>query len=291
MQNLDNSKVNVTVTTRNPNGGETETVLEFKRWNFPGGEIGVQLHADDKQYNTFRYQWNVYAPAFPTAEDVLCMQMLVNAIRQFNVHSSNINVFFTYLPYARQDRVCHEGEAFALQVFVNSLKNFGRINMLSVMDLHSDVARQLLSAEDLPFKVVEYEQIDALTDFCVYNNLELAEIKIIAPDAGAKLKLLKQFEDRNLDPKNIHCLLKTRNGSKVEYKPYLLTAGKYYVVDDICDGGATFIALAEMLKNVNPEVELELVVTHGIFSKGDSELKKFYGKIHASNLLNKHVAN
>jgi ribose-phosphate pyrophosphokinase len=39
------------------------------------------------------------------------------------------------------------------------------------------------------------------------------------------------------------------------------------IVDDICDGGRTFIELAKVLKS-NKVKNITLFVTHGIFSKG-----------------------
>jgi ribose-phosphate pyrophosphokinase len=42
-------------------------------------------------------------------------------------------------------------------------------------------------------------------------------------------------------------------------------------VDDICDGGGTFIGLVDALKKKNAG-DLYLAVSHGIFSKGFDEL-------------------
>ena len=39
------------------------------------------------------------------------------------------------------------------------------------------------------------------------------------------------------------------------------------IVDDICDGGRTFIELAKVLRERNAG-KIELFITHGIFSKG-----------------------
>jgi ribose-phosphate pyrophosphokinase len=50
------------------------------------------------------------------------------------------------------------------------------------------------------------------------------------------------------------------------------------IVDDICDGGGTFIGLAGELKKKNAG-NLYLAVTHGIFSKGFEELEKCFDKI------------
>jgi ribose-phosphate pyrophosphokinase len=53
------------------------------------------------------------------------------------------------------------------------------------------------------------------------------------------------------------------------------------IVDDICDGGGTFIGLAAELKNKNAG-KLYLAVSHGIFSKGFDSLKCF-DKIFTTN--------
>ena len=44
---------------------------------------------------------------------------------------------------------------------------------------------------------------------------------------------------------------------------------KILIVDDICDGGMTFIKVAEVLKNFGTK-QIDLAVSHGLFSKGGS---------------------
>ena len=55
------------------------------------------------------------------------------------------------------------------------------------------------------------------------------------------------------------------------------------VVDDICDGGGTFLLLAEALRKAGIHNDLELYVTHGIFSKGTDALYKSYCPIYTTN--------
>ena len=40
-----------------------------------------------------------------------------------------------------------------------------------------------------------------------------------------------------------------------------------FIIDDICDGGGTFVGTAEALKKIGAQ-KIILVVSHGIFSKG-----------------------
>ncbi len=45
-----------------------------------------------------------------------------------------------------------------------------------------------------------------------------------------------------------------------------LVAGRYLLVDDICDGGGTFAGLAQAIREAQPAAELHLWVTHGLFT-------------------------
>jgi ribose-phosphate pyrophosphokinase len=52
------------------------------------------------------------------------------------------------------------------------------------------------------------------------------------------------------------------------------------IVDDICDGGGTFIGIAKALPK---DVKKYLYVTHGIFSKGLRELTGHFEHIYTTN--------
>jgi ribose-phosphate pyrophosphokinase len=54
------------------------------------------------------------------------------------------------------------------------------------------------------------------------------------------------------------------------------------IVDDICDGGRTFIGIAQELKMKNAG-DIYLCVSHGIFSHGFDELRKYFKKIFTTN--------
>jgi len=77
------------------------------------------------------------------------------------------------------------------------------------------------------------------------------------------------------------------------------------IIDDICDGGGTFINIAKEINNEfkrfqNRQGKIYLIVTHGIFSKGFDELKQYFDGIYCTNsyseynpypngLLNRHL--
>jgi ribose-phosphate pyrophosphokinase len=59
------------------------------------------------------------------------------------------------------------------------------------------------------------------------------------------------------------------------------------IIDDICDGGATFINIAKEIQKqyelTTPKPKIYLIVTHGIFSKGLEELGEYFESIYCTN--------
>jgi ribose-phosphate pyrophosphokinase len=55
------------------------------------------------------------------------------------------------------------------------------------------------------------------------------------------------------------------------------------IADDLCDGGATFVNAAKILKEHFPKRPLYLFVAHGLFTKGVDYLFEYYDKIICTN--------
>jgi len=53
------------------------------------------------------------------------------------------------------------------------------------------------------------------------------------------------------------------------------------IIDDICDGGGTFMGIAQEVY----ALPLGLYVTHGIFSRGFDKLKECFTRIYASDSM------
>jgi len=59
--------------------------------------------------------------------------------------------------------------------------------------------------------------------------------------------------------------------------------GPFIIMDDICDGGRTFIGIADAILKIHPDTEIYLVVTHGIFSAGYDSLRDKFTNIYCTN--------
>jgi ribose-phosphate pyrophosphokinase len=59
-----------------------------------------------------------------------------------------------------------------------------------------------------------------------------------------------------------------------------------FIVDDICDGGGTFINIARIIKeNEQFKGRIYLIVTHGIFSRGFEDLGEYFNGIYTTNSI------
>ena len=65
------------------------------------------------------------------------------------------------------------------------------------------------------------------------------------------------------------------SGNELQYKTVL-------AIDDICDGGSTFLCVANALQRFSIEC-LDLYVSHGVFSRGIDMIADKYTTIYCSN--------
>jgi len=109
---------------------------------------------------------------------------------------------------------------------------------------------------------------------------------IVAPDAGSEKRAAGVAKLLNIPIVNGY---KTRDISTGAITGFghnydsSLYGKDLLIVDDICDGGGTFIGLGNSLKEAGAEVSL--YVTHGLFSKGFVALNKIFKKIYTTDSI------
>jgi ribose-phosphate pyrophosphokinase len=108
-------------------------------------------------------------------------------------------------------------------------------------------------------------------------------IALIVPDAGAFRKAESLFNSSRVFDKMVICHKKRSTGGIcIDPIQDNIAGMKAVVVDDICDGGATFVALGERLTEAKVHSS-HLFVSHGIFSAGLGELFDHYNTIATTN--------
>ena len=98
---------------------------------------------------------------------------------------------------------------------------------------------------------------------------EVKNAVLVAPDAGAIKKVLKVAQVTGLPMVRADKIRDVNTGAITETVVYSdhIKDKSFLIVDDICDGGRTFIELEKVLRPLT-DAYVYLYVTHGIFSKG-----------------------
>lgn len=245
-------------------------LIEYKSFLFAGGEphIKISNHFDVSALVTITQRINSF-------NDLGMICITVDALKRMGV--KQINLFIPYFPAARQDRVMVPGEPLSVKVYADII-NALNLESVAVFDPHSEVTPALLNNCEV---ISNHEFIKQVIS--KIGN----EVKLISPDGGALKKIYKVSEFLG-GAEVVECSKSrdVKTGKLSGFKVYAddLNGADCLIVDDICDGGGTFIGLAEELKNKNAG-KLYLAISHGIFSKGFDELNKYFEQIFTTDSI------
>lgn len=205
---------------------------------------------------------------------------------------TEINLYAPYFLGSRSDRKFEGGSNNYLKDVICPIINSLKFKSITACDPHSDVLEACLNNFE---KINNYSVVNFAFNH-LYENKN-RNFMLLSPDGGALKKVYKLAEQLEYNEDILSCS-KSRgiDGklTKTEVPHFDLTKDAI-IVDDICDGGATFINIAKIIKEryelhdlndklgMMPRGELVLIVTHGIFSKGFSELEKYFDKIYCTN--------
>lgn len=244
--------------------------MKIKFTKFPDG----QYHLDRIDIDSDFKKISVHS-RIRNGDDILKLYLLQDVLKKQGKYIDRLTIY--WLAGARWDREM-QGHSFDLRIFSNLINGLN-INNIDILDPHSYSA--IASIHNSQEEAYSYQEFKEYV-FCEASGKKgYDDFTIVLPDAGAS----KRFEREKSEYNYIQCdKTRTTNSIKVEvFNGILGASGKdLLIVDDICDGGATFIAVAEELKKYEPK-SISLMVTHGIFSKGFDVLFSYFNKIYTTN--------
>ena len=242
---------------------------------YPAGEIQTRLTAEGIFACAGKDEYIIVANPIP---DIIELAQLKDALDAMPVKWYYTRLELPYLPYARADRRFVPGDSFGLAVFarlINSL-NFHTVD---TFDVHSAIAEVHIKNLVNLDPVHHYDQLTDCIKFLGGPN----GVCLIAPDKGARNRY-------DLLSYNLQVLVggKVRDEKTGKLSGFTVDprVGEYptgLIVDDICDGGGTFIGLGAEIKKLNPKMKLGLYVSHGIFSQGIDKLFEIFDAVFISD--------
>lgn len=248
-----------------------------ENFKFSGGECHVKIDTGSISTKT-----DVLAQ-LNNSDDIICLLLTVDAVRRVDPNSA-IHLTIPYFPYARQDRVCNPGESLSVKVMADIINNLNCAKV-TIYDPHSDVTPALIN------KVNIIVQAHIIADSALAKIILDKKLSLVSPDAGAEKKTRMAGK---LLSAEVFCSSKTRDtltGDITATEIHGDVRGKNLIIlDDICDGGRTFVELAKALKDGGAK-DIYLYVTHGIFSKGLDELNRYFKHIYCYHTMLSEAKN
>jgi ribose-phosphate pyrophosphokinase len=259
--------------------GKTRTGVElFKVSKFPDGQQDVWINPEIA-FSDCSVFIKSHFNSWLDLELIACAKASLNEIGINDVH-----LFIPYFLGARSDRKFKSGGTWYLKDVICPAINNLNFQKVTIVDPHSDVVGNLIKNVRIitngeyvaRFLVDAYGEYTGIIKSC-----------IVSPDAGAEKKIYGLAQEINY-PGEVVCCYKVRNKEGQLIKTIVTKddfEGKdIFIVDDICDGGRTFIELSKELKKRNIG-KIYLIVSHGIFSKGVDILREHFDKIYCTNSI------
>lgn len=279
----------------------TQEEIEYVTSTFPSGEDYVKIIDVEKVAKATDLEIQLLS-----ASSVMVMKAILlgdACSKLLDDGCFELTLYAPYLPYGRQDRVCKQGESSSLCKFMQLIST--TFHRLKTVEPHN-LTKTLLAAKTAGIELVgtsynnKYMKLAYVSS--ENNDLKLTldttlprltRTIVISPDAGAKDRLVTRFGEACVVSFNKKRTRMDDKGTEIVIVPeddVEERLAKYdygMVIDDICDGGATFLGLANLIKSLKGDIELDLVITHGIFSKGRKGLEDLlnrYNNIYVADL-------
>ena len=256
--------------------------INFKINRFPDGQQSVTLEINMSHLTAVHSGGVQIKSRLNNFRDLELIVCATAALR--NTGIKNIQLYTPYFMGARSDRRFTEGDANYLKQVICPIINSQKFESVTILDPHSDVLEACL---DNFVKISNHDIVKQSLTAIDNKNDAQDRIVLVSPDAGAYKKIFDVAQKFGIN--KIITATKVRDvrtGKILHTEIPTLDQHEdlqYVIIDDICDGGRTYLDLAKAIHDSRPTAKVYLVVTHGIFSNGFLELSKEIEKIYCSN--------
>lgn len=260
--------------------------LEYRWINFSDGTVNIEfLQTWEELYRN--NEFTVTVPANCSNGFLAVnfeLQLILDSLKQI-YYSSGVNIIFKYLPHARADRRFEPYNSFPLNTFIGMIRSNSMVKQVYVEAPHNNKA---LPDTWVKVEVPIYNAIITQSPWSIDC--------MVYPDAGAQRRFSELLPDTLCVNPVVFDKTRDINTGKVvgmEYKTEpQYTAdfkGTFFILDDICDGGRTFIECAKILKVCYPRCKVVLGVAHGIFANNLNVFEGLIDYIISYNIIGSYV--
>ena len=266
---------------------EGKTALPYKVSKFPDGQQAITLFPESTESLMKGVCIKSKLNGFKDLEIIVSANQALKEIEVQEDVKIPVHLYVPYFLGARSDRKFTKGTSNYLKTVICPIVNSQNFSSVTVLDPHSDVLETALN---------NYKKIDNvdLVKFALTNivppSLGLSKTILVSPDAGAQKKIFDVAQAVGYT-NEILVAAKHRNVVTGEILstevPLNISHDKhdFVIIDDICDGGRTFIEIAKVIQETYPDALIYLTITHGIFSAGFDLLDQYFAGIYCTNSI------
>jgi ribose-phosphate pyrophosphokinase len=273
--------------------------IKYKISKFPDGQQAITLDLENTIFSSESQSVVIKSRlnSFLDLELIICANQALIELGIVNL-AFKLKEISLYVPHflgARSDRKFLKGQSNYLKTVICPIINSQNFSRVTVLDPHSDVLEACLNNFQKTSNVNFAST--SIKDITGYERND--KITLISPDAGALKKIYDVAEAVECDDvivANKLRDLKTGRIIRTEVPGIDQEPGckSFVIIDDICDGGRTFIEIAKAIRDIRPREifndKIFLVVTHGIFSSGFEELENWFTGIYTTDSV-KEIEN
>lgn len=219
---------------------ESNNLIPFVHSKFPDGTSQAWQFSDNLNQQNSKIIWH-----FEDEAEFTTVLQIVDFLLESDSYP---RLIVPFLPYGRQDK--DYNGTFALRTFVNTLAGLG-LNEIITFDQHSSD---------------DFGMIKNVSPYKFFQTIIKENHFVVFPDEGAKKRYKKMITNSSTYAQKVRNQI-TGEIEGLELVEKIPENMNILMIDDLVDGGRTFIELATVLKPYNPK-SVELAVSHGIFSKG-----------------------
>jgi len=265
------------------------TNIRHKKTKFPDGQQSMTITdvslVASAGLNNYIIEIESHLNSFADLELIICANKAIKEIS----NSVRVNLYVPYFLGARSDRKFSDGSINYIKEVIAPIINSQNFDRVIVLDPHSDVLEACINR----FSKISNTDLVEFALGEIYGTgfkSEYGKFALVSPDGGSLKKIYDLVDS-----------LKYRNQIVIASKHRDLTTGQIVstevhlteeqkdldmiIVDDICDGGRTFIELSKSLRTAGATGRIYLIVTHGIFSAGMRVLNPHFAGIFSTNSI------
>lgn len=232
----------------------------YKVISFPDGEKHLKINKLDRK-DTVEIICRI-----TDSDELFLLMQLSDILNRQCICVEKITI--PYLMAMRCDRLFSSEQPFSLKIVADVINSFNAKNVV-IIEPHSTVCLDLIKNSK-----AKYIRGTRSCDDYIY----------CLPDKGAALR----YGINYFTHKPIICT-KQRDvetgklaGFEIEDLGDYQEGNAILVIDDLCDGGGTFVGIAQKLRELKPS-KLTLAITHAVQKDGIERVSGFYDKVIITN--------